>query len=166
MSTRDLSLGLGNSILRSMRPGRSNAGSRMSIRFVAMSTCTELGMLLRVASLLHGLFAGACDAMQDAIWGPLTPGREVTQGYAHHKMPACFGLQFPVVMASVGCELQVHKQLQWSSQTHKVAERAVSSRRKTTCTSQHICTRSVHILFRSLQQTMPAMCNINTVEFH
>jgi hypothetical protein len=26
--------------LRSIRPGRSNAGSKISIRFVAMSTCT------------------------------------------------------------------------------------------------------------------------------
>jgi hypothetical protein len=31
--------GGGNSILRSIRPGRSRAGSRMSIRFVAMMTC-------------------------------------------------------------------------------------------------------------------------------
>lgn len=34
------SLGGGNSIFLSMRPGRSRAESRMSIRFVAMITCT------------------------------------------------------------------------------------------------------------------------------
>lgn len=39
MSTRLDSLGLGNSILRSMRPGRSRAESKMSIRLVAISTC-------------------------------------------------------------------------------------------------------------------------------
>jgi hypothetical protein len=31
-------LGLGNSIFRSMRPGRRRAGSRVSIRLVAMIT--------------------------------------------------------------------------------------------------------------------------------
>ena len=35
------SVGWGNSILRSMRPGRSKAGSRQSIRLVAISTCAE-----------------------------------------------------------------------------------------------------------------------------
>mmetsp|Transcript_56476 Transcript_56476/g.129690 ORF Transcript_56476/g.129690 Transcript_56476/m.129690 type:complete len:324 (+) Transcript_56476:337-1308(+) len=38
MSSRASSLGLGNSILRSMRPGRSSAVSRMSSLFVAMTT--------------------------------------------------------------------------------------------------------------------------------
>jgi len=38
MSNLASSPGLGNSILRSMRPGRRRAGSRMSMRFVAMST--------------------------------------------------------------------------------------------------------------------------------
>mmetsp|Transcript_396 Transcript_396/g.1063 ORF Transcript_396/g.1063 Transcript_396/m.1063 type:complete len:253 (-) Transcript_396:482-1240(-) len=38
MSARESSEGLGNSILRSMRPGRSNAESRMSMRLVAIST--------------------------------------------------------------------------------------------------------------------------------
>mmetsp|Transcript_67927 Transcript_67927/g.162622 ORF Transcript_67927/g.162622 Transcript_67927/m.162622 type:complete len:202 (-) Transcript_67927:569-1174(-) len=33
--------GIGNSILRSIRPGRSRAGSRVSIRFVASSTLTS-----------------------------------------------------------------------------------------------------------------------------
>jgi hypothetical protein len=33
--------GVGNSILRSRRPGRSSAGSNVSARFVAMITCTE-----------------------------------------------------------------------------------------------------------------------------
>ena len=44
MSNREDSLGFGNSILRSMRPGRSSAASRMSILFVAISTCVG-GML-------------------------------------------------------------------------------------------------------------------------
>mmetsp|Transcript_6648 Transcript_6648/g.18018 ORF Transcript_6648/g.18018 Transcript_6648/m.18018 type:complete len:256 (-) Transcript_6648:457-1224(-) len=38
MSARASSLGLGNSILRSMRPGRKSAESRMSMRLVAMMT--------------------------------------------------------------------------------------------------------------------------------
>uniref|UniRef100_A0A182KHQ4 Uncharacterized protein n=1 Tax=Anopheles christyi TaxID=43041 RepID=A0A182KHQ4_9DIPT len=38
MSRRASSFGGGNSILRSIRPGRSRAGSRMSIRLVAMMT--------------------------------------------------------------------------------------------------------------------------------
>mmetsp|Transcript_65222 Transcript_65222/g.149376 ORF Transcript_65222/g.149376 Transcript_65222/m.149376 type:complete len:225 (-) Transcript_65222:569-1243(-) len=38
MSARAISLGLGNSILRSMRPGRISASSRMSSRFVAIRT--------------------------------------------------------------------------------------------------------------------------------
>mmetsp|Transcript_4966 Transcript_4966/g.16635 ORF Transcript_4966/g.16635 Transcript_4966/m.16635 type:complete len:248 (-) Transcript_4966:503-1246(-) len=38
MSARASSLGLGNSILRSMRPGRRRAESRMSMRLVAMIT--------------------------------------------------------------------------------------------------------------------------------
>merc|ERR1711879_798264 len=38
ISRRAFSLGLGNSIFRSIRPGRRRAGSRMSIRFVHMST--------------------------------------------------------------------------------------------------------------------------------
>mmetsp|Transcript_20339 Transcript_20339/g.63974 ORF Transcript_20339/g.63974 Transcript_20339/m.63974 type:complete len:213 (+) Transcript_20339:69-707(+) len=38
MSTRDWAVGFGNSILRSMRPGRKRAESRMSMRFVAMMT--------------------------------------------------------------------------------------------------------------------------------
>lgn len=38
MDRREASLGFGNSILRSMRPGRSRAGSRMSIRLVAINT--------------------------------------------------------------------------------------------------------------------------------
>mmetsp|Transcript_3192 Transcript_3192/g.9950 ORF Transcript_3192/g.9950 Transcript_3192/m.9950 type:complete len:221 (-) Transcript_3192:458-1120(-) len=38
MSRRASSFGLGNSILRSMRPGRSSAESRMSMRFVAITT--------------------------------------------------------------------------------------------------------------------------------
>lgn len=37
-ASRTVSLGLGNSILRSIRPGRSRAGSRISMRFVAIST--------------------------------------------------------------------------------------------------------------------------------
>jgi hypothetical protein len=43
MSTLLDSLGLGNSILRSMRPGRSSAESRMSMRLVAISTCSTGG---------------------------------------------------------------------------------------------------------------------------
>ena len=35
---RPISLGLGNSIFRSMRPGRRRAGSRVSIRLVAVIT--------------------------------------------------------------------------------------------------------------------------------
>mmetsp|Transcript_4852 Transcript_4852/g.20613 ORF Transcript_4852/g.20613 Transcript_4852/m.20613 type:complete len:246 (+) Transcript_4852:2942-3679(+) len=38
MSTRESSVGLGNSILRSIRPGRNSAASKMSSRFVAMIT--------------------------------------------------------------------------------------------------------------------------------
>mmetsp|Transcript_27731 Transcript_27731/g.45618 ORF Transcript_27731/g.45618 Transcript_27731/m.45618 type:complete len:259 (+) Transcript_27731:106-882(+) len=38
MSCRDPRVGLGNSIFRSMRPGRSSAGSRMSMRLVHMIT--------------------------------------------------------------------------------------------------------------------------------
>eukprot|EP00976_Prorocentrum_cordatum_P068571 1179196-Prorocentrum_minimum.AAC.5 len=34
-----LTSGSGNSILRSTRPGRSSAGSRLSMRFVARITC-------------------------------------------------------------------------------------------------------------------------------
>mmetsp|Transcript_33176 Transcript_33176/g.93948 ORF Transcript_33176/g.93948 Transcript_33176/m.93948 type:complete len:206 (+) Transcript_33176:207-824(+) len=45
MSTRLPSLGFGNSILRSIRPGRSKAGSSMSMRLVAMRT-----LILFVAS--------------------------------------------------------------------------------------------------------------------
>lgn len=41
ISTRAASLGLGNSILRSILPGRSSAASRMSMRLVAMSTCRK-----------------------------------------------------------------------------------------------------------------------------
>ena len=36
-----ISFGAGNSILRSIRPGRSSAESRMSIRLVAMITCNQ-----------------------------------------------------------------------------------------------------------------------------
>lgn len=38
ISMRDVSVGCGNSIFRSIRPGRKSAGSRMSIRFVAITT--------------------------------------------------------------------------------------------------------------------------------
>eukprot|EP01033_Poteriospumella_lacustris_P007080 gene7080-gene7788 len=38
ISARDCDVGLGNSILRSIRPGRNNALSKMSIRLVAMMT--------------------------------------------------------------------------------------------------------------------------------
>mmetsp|Transcript_19683 Transcript_19683/g.43883 ORF Transcript_19683/g.43883 Transcript_19683/m.43883 type:complete len:253 (-) Transcript_19683:536-1294(-) len=40
MSAREPVVGLGNSIFRSMRPGRSSAASRMSMRLVAMMTLT------------------------------------------------------------------------------------------------------------------------------
>ena len=43
MSARDDTVGLGNSIFRSMRPGRSSAESKMSMRFVAMMTCGAKG---------------------------------------------------------------------------------------------------------------------------
>mmetsp|Transcript_69 Transcript_69/g.205 ORF Transcript_69/g.205 Transcript_69/m.205 type:complete len:203 (-) Transcript_69:544-1152(-) len=38
ISTREATVGFGNSILRSIRPGRRRAGSRMSMRLVAMMT--------------------------------------------------------------------------------------------------------------------------------
>lgn len=41
MSIRDVSVGCGNSILRSIRPGRRRAGSKISMRFVAMTTWGE-----------------------------------------------------------------------------------------------------------------------------
>lgn len=42
MSSLASSLGAGNSILRSIRPGRRRAGSKMSIRLVAMITCKQV----------------------------------------------------------------------------------------------------------------------------
>ena len=56
MSNREDSLGLGNSILRSMRPGRSSAASKMSILLVAIRTCIGNACMLRVTvqqSCLH-----------------------------------------------------------------------------------------------------------------
>ena len=50
MSMRDVRVGCGNSILRSIRPGRSSAGSRMSIRFVAITTCKGHGVPRRKSS--------------------------------------------------------------------------------------------------------------------
>lgn len=42
MVTRASGLGGGNSILRSIRPGRSKAESRISILLVAMMTCYKM----------------------------------------------------------------------------------------------------------------------------
>mmetsp|Transcript_29490 Transcript_29490/g.63507 ORF Transcript_29490/g.63507 Transcript_29490/m.63507 type:complete len:254 (-) Transcript_29490:543-1304(-) len=62
MSAREPVVGLGNSIFRSMRPGRSSAASRMSMRLVAMmtlmfctvskpSSCASSSSMVRCTSL-------------------------------------------------------------------------------------------------------------------
>lgn len=45
-----LASGKGNSIFRSIRPGRINAGSKVSIRFVAMMTCKSMSLKVPFAA--------------------------------------------------------------------------------------------------------------------
>ena len=68
---RDSRSGRPNSTLRSRRPGRSNAGSNVSGRFVAMSTCMREGHVTS-CELRCGCLSIDCETLEAALMQPKT----------------------------------------------------------------------------------------------